>query len=81
MIRLLKEKGYNKENTFEDILDWLSDKGIYVDILTYYDDGEVKGYWSRASVSPCERYTITECCTTRKAALELIIAKLIDYIN
>ena len=81
MLKLLQAKGYNGSDSIEEILEWLFNKNIYIDLISTYDENGLNGYYAQCRVPPYQAIKTTGIYKTKKDALELLIYDLKEYIK
>lgn len=82
MFELLKQKGYKGRNNHLQVISWLKNQGIYIEVSIVWSEGGVKplGYYGKCWIPPFEKPYITNIVNTFKEAIEGVVISMIDYI-
>lgn len=82
MYNLLKTRGYKGRKNIGDVIRWLQNNNIYVDLRTVWDqDGsKIVGYRATLFIDPYTGAYNSPVSVSYDNALEIAIYKLIDYL-
>ena len=82
MYNLLKSRGYTGRKNISDVIKWLQNNKIYVDLVTIWssDGTQILGYRAVIFIDPYTNAYNSPISASYDDALEIALYKLINYL-